>query len=425
MAPDEGVKARLAEAVERLLNRQDSAGAFGLWDSYGGDLWLSAYVTDFLLRAREKGFDVPESQLSQAVDYLRNRVGNAPDIEAGAGQDMAYALYTLARAGRAPAGDLKYLTDTKLGDFGSPLAKAQVGAALALIGDRARSERAFAAATGALAEASAQTGRASRSDYGSVLRDAAAIVALGGDATMGAAVIKTAGGIVAKEATERRYYSTQDMAWMVLAARSVMKEAERIELVSDGAAQTGAVYRSFDAADLAKPFTVSNPSANALKAVVTVNGAPKTPEPEENSGMYLNQTFFFTDGTPIEDMSKLPQNTRIVVVLEAGREGNDTTGRFLLVDHLPAGLEIENPNLIGSGNTSNLPWLSGLSYVTYSEFRDDRFVAAFNDDRIKVAYMARTVTPGTYVYPTATVEDMYRPDLFARTATTSLTVVER
>lgn len=425
MAPDEGVQQRLAEAVERLLNRQDSAGAFGLWDSYGGDLWLSAYVTDFLLRAREKGFEVPESQLTQAVDYLRNRVGNAPDVESGGGQDMAYALYTLARAGRAPAGDLKYLTDTKLAEFGSPLAKAQVGAALAMIGDRARAERAFAAATGALATASADNARASRSDYGSVLRDAAAIVALGGDSTMGATVIKTAGGIVAAEAGKRRYYSTQDMAWMVLAARSVMNEAQRITLTADGAAQTGAFYRNFDAGDLAKPFTVSNPSDDALKAVVTVNGSPKTPEPAENNGMYINQTFFFPDGTPIEDMSKLPQNTRIVVVLEAGREGNDATGRFLLVDHLPAGLEIENPNLIGSGNTANLPWLSGLSYVTYSEFRDDRFVTAFNDDRVKVAYMARTVTPGTYVYPSATVEDMYRPDLFARTASTTLTVVER
>ncbi|MFY8153148.1 MAG: alpha-2-macroglobulin family protein, partial [Hyphomicrobiales bacterium] len=223
----------------------------------------------------------------------------------------------------------------------------------------------------------------------------------------------------------RRYYSTQDMAWMVLAARSVMNEAQRITLTADGAAQTGAFYRNFDAGDLAKPFTVSNPSDDALKAVVTVNGSPKTPEPAETNGMYINQTFFFPDGTPIEDMSKLPQNTRIVVVLEAGREGNDATGRFLLVDHLPAGLEIENPNLIGSGNTANLPWLSGLSYVTYSEFRDDRFVTAFNDDRVKVAYMARTVTPGTYVYPSATVEDMYRPDLFARTASTTLTVVER
>ena len=48
-------------------------------------------------------------------------------VEEGGGQDMAYALYVLARAGRAPVGDLKYLADTKIGQFGSPLARALFG----------------------------------------------------------------------------------------------------------------------------------------------------------------------------------------------------------------------------------------------------------------------------------------------------------
>ncbi|HRZ58625.1 MAG TPA: hypothetical protein P5525_24560, partial [Candidatus Paceibacterota bacterium] len=47
-----------------------------------------------------------------------------------------------ARAGRAPVGDLKYLTDTRINDFGSPLARAQMGAALAMLGDTARADAA-------------------------------------------------------------------------------------------------------------------------------------------------------------------------------------------------------------------------------------------------------------------------------------------
>src|SRR5439155_21379555 len=108
-------KDRLQEAVSRLVNRQSPNGAFGAWSAGSGDdnLWLSAFVTDFLLRAREKSFAVPEDALVSALDYLKNTVGNAPDIESGKGEDIAYALYVLARAGRAPAGDLKYLADTK------------------------------------------------------------------------------------------------------------------------------------------------------------------------------------------------------------------------------------------------------------------------------------------------------------------------
>src|SRR5262249_42589582 len=158
----------------------------------GEDLWLSAYVTDFLLRAREKGFAVPEQALTNAVDYLRNRVGNAPEVEDGKGEDIAYALYTLARAGRAPAGDLKYFADTKIASFGTALARAQIAAALGMLGDKPRAEEAFASAGEALTEESAETERTSRSDYGSPLRDAAAIVALAGDTDAGLPVIKAA-----------------------------------------------------------------------------------------------------------------------------------------------------------------------------------------------------------------------------------------
>ncbi len=42
-----------------------------------------------------------------------------------------------------------------------------------------------------------------------------------------------------------------------------------------------------------------------------------------------------------------------------------------------------------------------------------------------VAYIVRAVTPGTFVHPAATVEDMYRPDRYARTAAGKLTVTAR
>ena len=52
----------------------------------------------------------------------------------------------LARNGAAPLGDLRYLADTKLDDLATPIAKAQIAAALGMLGDRARAERVYAAA---------------------------------------------------------------------------------------------------------------------------------------------------------------------------------------------------------------------------------------------------------------------------------------
>ncbi len=39
-----------------------------------------------------------------------------------------------------------------------------------------------------------------------------------------------------------------------------------------------------------------------------------------------------------------------------------------------------------------------------------------------VAYIVRAVTPGSFIHPAATVEDMYRPERHARTASGRLVV---
>ncbi len=146
-------------------------------------------------------------------------------------------------------------------------------------------------------------------------------------------------------------------------------------------------------------------------------------------------------------------------------------GRVMIVDRLPAGFEIENPRLVESGSVQGLSFVRATASPEHTEFRDDRFVAAFNfsggnvhnegdaaaqanahqgegdgegtetneaapemtppaaADPAKpsaltatVAYIVRAVRPGTFVHPAATVEDMYRPERYARTAAGTLSV---
>ena len=68
----------------------------------------------------------------------------------------------------APIGDLRYIADAKLDALSTPIAKAQIAAALAMAGDRTRAERVFAAALDALAPAS-KPDLIGREDYGSTL----------------------------------------------------------------------------------------------------------------------------------------------------------------------------------------------------------------------------------------------------------------
>ena len=62
-----------------VLANQSASGSFGLWgpEGAGNDLWLDAYVTDFLTRAAEKGYDVPKLARDLALDNLSNRIAYA------------------------------------------------------------------------------------------------------------------------------------------------------------------------------------------------------------------------------------------------------------------------------------------------------------------------------------------------------------
>ncbi|MEO0620412.1 MAG: hypothetical protein AAFZ01_14165, partial [Pseudomonadota bacterium] len=62
------VRKRVAAAVARLRDLQSASGAFGLWAPRSGDIWLTAYVTDFLTRAKEQGHEVPELMMTQSLD---------------------------------------------------------------------------------------------------------------------------------------------------------------------------------------------------------------------------------------------------------------------------------------------------------------------------------------------------------------------
>ena len=70
------------------------------------------------------------------------------------------------------------------------------------------------------------------------------------------------------------------------------------------------------------------------------------------------------------------QNERFVAVLKV-TEAQPRHGRLLLVDRLPAGFEIDNPKLVDSGSVAALDWLKAEVEPGHAEYRDDRFVAAF------------------------------------------------
>ncbi|SFL47638.1 alpha-2-macroglobulin family protein [Methylobacterium pseudosasicola] len=419
LALDANVDDRVRESIERLLARQDSSGDFGLWSAQGsGDLWLDAYVTDFLTRARERGFAVPQGAFAQALDRLRNSVANATEVRDG-GADLAYAAYVLARNGRPVMGDLRYLADTKLDAFATGLARAQLSAALALLGDRGRAATVMDSALAALR--SRRDAGLYRADYGSRLRDGAGLIALAAESGLTQVALAPVAALIGEERQDTRATSTQENAWLVLAAESLSKEADALSFNLDGAAQTGALARIFRGAALeGRNVELTNTGRAPVQVALGVNGSPLVPEPAAAQGYTIARTFHRLDGSLVDPAQGLRQNDRLVVVLKVTAD-KAQAARLLLVDPLPAGLEIDNPKLLDADALQGLAFAKSDVQPVHTEFRDDRFVAAYDrtPDQpafFTVAYTVRAVSPGTYVHPGASVEDMYRPARFGRTA---------
>ena len=427
LALDDAIDQRIRDAIDRVLARQSSNGSFGLWGIGGDDAWLDAYVTDFLTRAKERGFAVPDVAFKLAIDRLRNVVATAAEASKDGGRDLAYALYVLTRNGAAPLGDLRYLADAKLDDLATPIAKAQIAAALGLLGDRVRAERVYKAALDDL-KPPAQTEMFSRADYGSTLRDAAALVTLASEAGGSRPMIVNAVAKIEQARARAPYTSTQENAWLVMAARAMAKDAGGVSLNVAGSDVKGALYRSVKASDLAQPLKVTNTGEAPLQAVLSVSGSPTVPEPAAESGFKIERLYYTLDGDEA-DPTKAKQNQRFVVVLKI-TEPDAQFGRVLVADYLPAGFEIDNPRLVSTGETGTLSWIENAKAPSYSEFRDERFSAAFerrpkDPPVFSVAYVVRAVSPGRYVLPQAYVEDMYRPDRFGRTGTGTIEIAPK
>jgi uncharacterized protein YfaS (alpha-2-macroglobulin family) len=415
LAGDDKLNDTVTDAIANTLSKQTSGGGFGLWGPFdGGDLWLDGFVTDFLLRAQAAGYAVPEQAMTMALDNLSNQLSYASDFDNG-GEDIAYALYDLARAGRVSMGDLRYYHEARLQAFGSPLAQAQLGAALSLYGDPTRANSAFAAAVAKLAEP--DNPRRHRTDYGTRMRDLAGVLALAAEFKPASVDLTDLASQLAKLRDRAGYTSTQEDSWTLLAAAALGSASSDGSITLDGEPLTGQVYRSFDQAGFTG-VDIANTGNADTEAKVTVTGYPATAPAASNAGFTLSREYFLPDGTPIDPQAEpLAQNERLVVVLTV-RPQQLGSGQYLLADPLPAGFEIENPDLSAGGGTADFSWLD-LDGATHVESRTDQYVAAYRyfseTDSFTTAYLVRAVSPGTFVLPGATVEDMYRPEFRANT----------
>ncbi|WP_149541067.1 alpha-2-macroglobulin family protein [Siccirubricoccus phaeus] len=405
--------ARLQQAVEHVLNKQRYDGSFGLWSAQGeAQYWTGAFAVEGLLRARLAGAAVPEAALSDALRQIAEQVEDGtPDTpEERAAQ--AYRLHVLSLAGRPLLGAARRLLE-QLDALPTPLAKAQLAAAFARGGDTARAEQAFRAALAAGAR------QPWLYDYGSAERDLLAVAAL----------LRESGRLPAEmQALQARLpgpnftpmvANTQEAAWAVLAAQALGRDGRPARVALEGREQPAAAQF---AVALAAPAAARNLGDAPLYVTTSVTGIPAQPLPAGRAGMRVARRFFGLDGQPL-NLEALRQNQVFVLLLE-GRAETRESHRALLQQGLPAGWEIIGR--LAAGEVPGMPWLGTLTETVASPALDDRFAAALDltpeAPEFRLAVRVRAVTAGQFELPGAQLEDMYRPQIFARQNTGRITI---
>lgn len=426
---DPGIPDRVQEAIYRIVDMQTSDGSFGMWGPFSTPAaeWLQAYALDFLVRARTQQMAVPAASLQRGLTWL-NR--NADKLSPNA---QAYAWYVLAKAGLADPARVRYFQDAKGAEMRGGLAWAQLAAALNLVGEPGRGRLAFGLARQHLDDANPAD------YYGSRLRDRAALLALASEAGGRDGVAAIVGSVRDRLVARIEDTTTQEQAWLVLAARAFGGGAE-LEYSVDGEKQRTAkdpVVINPDRAAITRGLRVRNDGQQPVWMQVTARGVPREPLPASSEGLSVSRNYYTLEGETV-DLGKLRQNQRVIVSIE-GRNVGGGYHEVALLDLLPAGFEIEA--VINDESAKSFPFLPKLTPTRVTEGRDDRFFASFNlgtrlyrtwwDNELRnpnnyhVAYIVRAVTPGSFALPAVNVSDMYAPRIHARSAMGHVTISAR
>ncbi len=417
---DEKLKAKADDLVERLIGRQRADGAFSLWSHEGpADPWLTAFALDVLTRAREAGFSVPEDGYRRGMDWLVRSIGNSwvEDAELPA---RAYALYVAVRARAIDATPLRFFQETFQARVPTRLARAQIAAAFAILGDGQRAGDILSRLDDPL------PGVAGVRDFGSPLRDRAATLALLIAANADPARIQAEENALAGMLRDPALVATQERAWLLLAAQALATRGPALNLTIDGQAMPGTNGPLLRALTEGASLSVANRGDAPVRTLTTIAGILSTPDKAEAAGgLTLARQFKDGKGRPA-NLKNIRAGDLLVVVLE-GKAEQPLTGPLLLIDPLPAGLVVENVRLAGSAQLGDLSWLGTLSEAALVEFRDDRFVAALDgmpdSGTFRLVYLARAVTQGSFTLPSARLDDLIDGSRYARTAAGTLTVL--
>jgi uncharacterized protein YfaS (alpha-2-macroglobulin family) len=176
----------------------------------------------------------------------------------------------------------------------------------------------------------------------------------------------------------------------------------------------------------ARPLSVTATQGTVHYRVRLRYRRDKDHQPGQQNGLVVRRVFLDPETGATLERAKEGQMVRVQLTLDSNEQRN----HIALSDYLPAGLEPINTRFVTAPSTlpKDDPDWSKRLWLVHRELHDERVDAFANWMEARPSsfeYLARATTVGRFVLPAATVEEMYDPDVNARTPLGSFEVVPR
>jgi uncharacterized protein YfaS (alpha-2-macroglobulin family) len=420
--------AEIADAVNKgnrlLMSVQTSSGGLSYWP--GGRepmLWGSAYGCLGLALAKRQGFAVADADFTRLLVYLSEQLrGIAKDATGYGLSDRCLAIYALAVAGKAEPAyhDLLFQKRAKLS------AEDRALVALAIIEAKGPTQMIEELLRGPSIDANYI-----EQWFGSITRENALhLLAWTMFQPKTARVDQLALDLFARR-SNGHWRTTQGNAWSILALGSYLRTVETGPRESSGTVVWGNVTEPFvlnqatrsasntfqiERATAPLPITLSKTGGQVFSEVTVAARAKLVEQSAQDQGYRLTRRYAkLADDGRLGPAENLRVGDRVLITLdvEARRRGTF----IALVDPLPGVLAPINPAFksqeVLAGESLGREWVSD-----YSELHEDRalfFIDVLYPGRYTLRYLARCVSAGEVLAPSAKVEEMYHPEHFGTT----------
>lgn len=463
-APEELVKA-VNRDIELLVGLQNNDGGWPVWQK-GRDSWpfYSIHATFALIKAREKGFSVPEETLTEAIGHLRQIEQHYPSWYP---EDLrntltSYALYVRAQYGDVDVARARRLVNEK---GVKNLQSEALGWLWMVMKDNAASRSEVAAIRKHLDNTVVET--AGAANFSTNYREEDGYLLLASDRRADGVLLeafianqpdsdlipKLVKGLMAHR-KRGQWSNTQENVFILLALDKYFGKYEaqtpdfvaRAWLGGDYVAEFKFSGRSTDYKAVQVPMSFLAELDGQQNLVLSKEGTGRlyyrlglTYAPKDLTLEPLDQGFaVLRTYEAVDDPADVRQDEDGTWHVKAGARvrikltmvAPSRRYHVALTDPLPAGFEPMNPALAVTGSIPQAPeetdsprmryWWWHWTWYEHQNLRDQRaeaFASLLWEGVHSYTYVARATTPGNFVVPPPKAEEMYSPEVFGRGAT--------